>query len=199
LPRLVLASRNKGKLREIKELLADLSFELVGLDQFSGLPEINETGESFAANALLKARIIGDFIGEPTLADDSGLEVAALNGEPGIYSARYGQPGWSDRQRYEFLLQKLAGLPFDQRTARFRSTAVFYDPATGQTELTEGEVTGVIVAQPKGVNGFGYDPVFFLPELGKTMAELPELEKNRISHRARAIIKIKPILAVFYR
>lgn len=199
MPRLVLASRNKGKLREIKELLADLSFELVGLDQFSGLPEINETGESFAANALLKARIIGDFIGEPTLADDSGLEVAALNGEPGIYSARYGQPGWSDRQRYEFLLQKLAGLPFDQRTARFRSTAVFYDPATGQTELTEGEVTGVIVAQPKGVNGFGYDPVFFLPELGKTMAELPELEKNRISHRARAIIKIKPILAVFYR
>jgi XTP/dITP diphosphohydrolase len=129
-----------------------------------------------------------------TLADDSGLEVDYLAGEPGVYSARYGEPGWNDRQRYEYLLSKLTGIPGSSRQARFRSVVVLYDPQTGGSEFTEGTVEGVIIDQPQGSNGFGYDPIFYLPEFQKTMAELPAPQKNVLSHRGRAVQKMIPLL-----
>lgn len=193
MPKLVLASTNKGKVVELKEILAGIPLEVVGLDGFPDAPQVEETGRTFMENAILKARTIGDFIGELTLADDSGLEVDALNGEPGIYSARYGQPGWSDRERYRFLLEKLQGIPLEKRTARFRCAAVLYDPNNNRIEQADGTVEGLIIDEPRGANGFGYDPVFYIPELNKTMAELSPEAKNRFSHRARAVEELIPI------
>lgn len=193
MPKLVLASTNKGKVVELKEILAGIPLEVVGLDGFPDAPQVEETGRTFMENAILKARTIGDFIGELTLADDSGLEVDALNGEPGIYSARYGQPGWSDRERYRFLLEKLQGIPLEKRTARFRCAAVLYDPNNNRIEQADGTVEGLIIDEPRGANGFGYDPVFYIPELNKTMAELSPEAKNRFSHRSRAVEKLIPI------
>ncbi len=190
MPKLVLASTNKGKLAELRELLAGLPLTIIGLDSFSDAPEVEETGRTFAENALIKARTIGDFTGELTLADDSGLEVDALNGEPGIYSARYGKPGWGDRERYRFLLERLKGTPPELRTARFRCAVALYDPRNGSLKEADGGVAGKIIDEPRGVNGFGYDPVFYLPELGQTMAELVPEQKNDFSHRARAIRKL---------
>lgn len=193
MPKLVLASTNKGKVVELKEILRGIPLEVVGLDGFPDAPQVAETGRTFMENAILKARTIGDFTGELTLADDSGLEVDALNGEPGIYSARYGQPGWSDRERYRFLLEKLRGIPSEQRTARFRCAVALYDPSTNRIEQAEGTVEGLIIDEPRGTNGFGYDPVFLIPEFGKTMAELSPEVKNRFSHRSRAVEKLIPI------
>lgn len=193
MPKLVLASTNKGKVVELKEILAGIPLEVVGLDCFPDAPQVAETGRTFMENAILKARTIGDFTRELTLADDSGLEVDALNGEPGIYSARYGQPGWSDRERYRFLLEKLRDVPSEKRTARFRCAVALYDPNTNRIEQAEGTVEGLIIDEPRGANGFGYDPVFLIPELGKTMAELSPEAKNRFSHRSRAVEKLIPI------
>lgn len=190
--KLVLATRNKGKVREFKEILAGLPVAVVGLDSYPDAPEVAETGTTFTENAILKARGIAAFCGELTLADDSGLEVDWLRGEPGVYSARYGEAGWTDRRRYEYLLTKLKGVPEPQRTARFRCVAALIDPAADIIEVTEGTVSGLIAFEPKGVNGFGYDPVFYLPEFGCTMAELPEETKNRISHRGRALRYMLP-------
>ena len=192
--KLVLASRNKGKIEEIREMLADLPVEVVGVDAYPEVPEIEETGESFVENAVLKAKAVAEAIGEMVLADDSGLVVDVLGGEPGIYSARYGKPGWTDRDRYEYLLSKVSHYPFSERTARFISVIAVVDPACNRIETAEGRIAGIIADKPAGTNGFGYDPIFFLPEYGKTMAELPEAEKNRISHRANAIQAIKPVL-----
>lgn len=192
--RLVLASRNKGKIQELKELLSDLPVEIVGVDAYPDLAEVEETGSSFRENAELKAKTVALATGELTLADDSGLSVDVLGGEPGVYSARYGQPGWTDRDRYEYLLEKVKRFPFEKRTARFVSAIALYDPATSTMETVEGSVEGLIADEPTGNNGFGYDPLFFLPEYNQTMAEIPETEKNRISHRARAMQQIKPIL-----
>lgn len=193
--RLVLATRNKGKIREIRELLTGLPVELVGLDQYPDAPEVDETGTSFAENAILKAKTIAEFTGELTLADDSGLEVDYLGGEPGIYSARYGEPGWNDIQRYQYLLEKLTGVPEAKRTARFHSVVAVYDPSRSSLETAEGTVPGVISLEPRGNQGFGYDPVFNLPEYGRSMAELSEEEKNQVSHRGRAIVNLRPRLA----
>lgn len=192
--KLVLASRNKGKIAELQEMLADLPLEIVGVASFPEAPEVAETGKTFRDNAYLKAKAIGDFTHELTLADDSGLETDYLAGEPGVYSARYGESGWNDRERYEFLLSKLNGIPENLRGARFRSVVVLYDPQTGKAEFTEGTVEGVIMTEPRGSNGFGYDPIFFLPEYQKTMAELPPSQKNDLSHRGRAIQKMVPLL-----
>lgn len=194
LPKLVLASTNKGKILEFREILADLPWKLVGLADFLGAPKIIEDGSTFAENALIKASTIAEYSGELTLADDSGLEVDALNGEPGVYSARYGQPGWNDRERYQFLLEKLRGIPVEKRTARFRCAVALFNPNNGKVSQVDGTVEGIILDEPRGANGFGYDPVFFIPELEKTMAELTAEEKNRFSHRARAVEKMKPIL-----
>lgn len=195
--KLVLASRNKGKLEEFSELLADLPLEIVGVDEFPDVPEVEETGITFKENAILKATIVGEAIGKMVLADDSGLVVDALNGEPGVYSARYGKPEWDGRGRYLYLLEKLAEVPETQRMARFVSVLVLYDPLTKRMETVEGTVEGSITTVPVGENGFGYDPVFFVPEFGCTMAQLPFEVKNRISHRGRAIAKLRPLLTKF--
>lgn len=192
--RLVLASRNKGKIDEIQEMLADLPVEVVGVADYPEVPEVEETGSSFRENAILKARAVAEATGEMALADDSGLVVDVLGGEPGIYSARYGKPGWTDRDRYEYLLTKVSHYPFPERTARFVSVIAVVDPAQNLVETAEGSVSGIITDKPAGTNGFGYDPIFYLPEYGQTMAELPEAEKNRISHRANAMQAIKPVL-----
>jgi XTP/dITP diphosphohydrolase len=176
----------------MRELLAGLSVIINGLADYPGLAPVAETGRTFVDNAVLKARTVGEATGELTLADDSGLEVDALNGAPGIYSARYGQPGWSSRQQYQYLLEQLALCGSPVRSARFRCAMALYDPVAAVLETAQGAVEGEIAAAPRGENGFGYDPVFYLPELGQTMAELPEDQKNRLSHRGRALVAIKP-------
>jgi XTP/dITP diphosphohydrolase len=196
--KIVLATTNKGKIAEIKELFAALAIEVIGLDYFTGVPEVLETGKTFSDNALLKARAIAQFTREPALADDSGLEVDFLGGEPGVYSARYGEPGWNDRQRYEYLLHKLEGVPEDRRGARFRCAVAVCDPARNLVITGEGAVEGRILTEPKGSNGFGYDPVFYIIEKGCAMAELPDAEKNQLSHRGKAIRNIIPQLTEIY-
>ncbi len=192
--RLVLATTNNGKVVELRKLLKDLPYEVVGLPAYPGAPEVEETGSTFAENAVLKAKAMAEYTGELTLADDSGLEVDALNGAPGVFSARYGQPGWNDRQRYEYLLVKLAGTPLAERTARFRCAVALYDPSSGRLEQADGAVEGLILEAPRGSNGFGYDPLFLVPELNLTLSELSADRKNELSHRARAIQKILPML-----
>jgi XTP/dITP diphosphohydrolase len=186
LRKLVLATTNKGKLQEIRELLAGLPLIIVGLDDYQGLTAIEETGRTFVDNAIIKAKTVAEFTKELTLADDS------LGGAPGVYSARYGQPGWNSRQQYQYLLEELAGCGRPSRSARFRCAIALYDPATMILETEEGTVEGEITDQPRGDRGFGYDPVFYLPELGRTMAELSDSQKNRLSHRGRALAAIKP-------
>jgi XTP/dITP diphosphohydrolase len=192
LRKLVLATTNKGKLQEFRELLAGLPLIIGGLADYPGLGAIAETGRTFVANAIIKAKTVADYTQELTLADDSGLEVDALAGAPGIYSARYGQPGWNSRQQYQYLLEQLAACGLPSRSARFRCAMALYDPAAAVLETAEGTVEGEITDSPRGENGFGYDPVFYLPELGLTMAELPDSQKNRLSHRGRALAAIKP-------
>ncbi len=183
--RLVVATRNPGKLREFRSLLAPAGLEVAGLSDVSLDKECEETGLSFAENARLKASFYSREIDLPVLADDSGLEVFALGGRPGVYSARYAGAGATDAQRVERLLLELASAGCD-RTARFVCALAL--ALCGEILLeSEGECNGVIADRPRGTNGFGYDPVFYFPELGRTYAELSEAEKNRYSHRARAV------------
>jgi XTP/dITP diphosphohydrolase len=185
--KLLVATNNPGKVREYEELLAGLPFEIT-YPQREGLDlEVEETGDSFEANARLKASAYAGASGLPTLADDSGLEVDALGGAPGVYSARYAGPGASDADRYRKLLAALEGVPAGQRTAQFRCVVALALP-DGTVRTGHGRVTGRIGESPRGDNGFGYDPVFVVDGYGGlTMAELPSEEKNRISHRARAV------------
>lgn len=190
LRRIVLASANPGKLREFRALLAELPVELLGAE---GMPEVEETGATFAENAELKARAAAEWSGEWSLADDSGLEVDALNGAPGVYSNRFAGEGTSEADRNRRLLELLRGVPDEQRTARYRAVVALAAP-DGRVWLYEGVCEGLIVDQAAGVNGFGYDPHFFVPEYGMTMAELDPAIKNRISHRARAMAAARSIL-----
>lgn len=191
--KLVIATRNPGKLREIQDILGDLPVELVAtLD----LPEVEESGASFAENAELKARAAARHSGCWALADDSGLEVDALAGEPGVRSARYGSPTvTTDAGRNALLLERLRGVPGDQRAARFRAAVAIAAP-DGRVWIREGACEGVIAQSPRGAGGFGYDPLFFLPSHGRTMAELDPRTKNRISHRARALAGARQVLEV---
>ncbi len=191
--RLLIATHNKGKLREYRRLLADLPVELTYLDEVGITEDVPETGSTFEENAIQKATAYARMSGMLTLADDSGLEVDALGGEPGIHSARYAGPGATDEDRIRKLLNALADVPLEKRTARFRCVIAVATPR-GEVYTAEGEVEGLITDTPRGQHGFGYDPVFFLPDRGCTMAELPPEEKNRISHRARAAERIKPLL-----
>lgn len=191
--KLLIATNNAGKLREYADLLGDLPVQLTTPRQEGIELEVEESGATFAENALLKARAYCAASRLPTLADDSGLEVDALGGAPGIYSARYAGNHATDRQRYEKLLAELRGIPPAERTARFRCVIALAMP-DGTEEITEGECEGIIIDTPRGEHGFGYDPVFFMPALGKTMAELPPELKNRVSHRARALMRMKPVL-----
>jgi XTP/dITP diphosphohydrolase len=191
--RLLVATRNPGKLKEYEELLAGLPIRLTYLDDEGIVEDVEETGGSFAENAVQKAREYAHLSGLSTLADDSGLEVDALGGEPGVHSARYAGAGATDEERYRLLLDKLRAVPGDERSARFRCVVALAEPE-GQTFTAEGVCEGRIAFTPQGDFGFGYDPVFYLPGYDKTMAQLPAEEKNRISHRAKAAQGIRPIL-----
>lgn len=183
----VLASSNAGKVREFNRLLAGLDFEVVPQSRFQ-VPDIEETGLSFVENAILKARNAANHARLPALADDSGLEVDALDGAPGIYSARYAGPGASDTENLEKLLAMLNGVPADKRTARFQCVLVYLRHALDPTPLIcQGTWEGRILTAPRGAGGFGYDPVFFVPTHGCASAELPPDVKNALSHRGQAL------------
>jgi XTP/dITP diphosphohydrolase len=191
--KLLIATHNPGKVREYRELLAGLSLEITYLDAEGISLEVEETGGTFAENAIQKAAAYARASDLWTWADDSGLEVDALGGGPGVHSARYAGPGASDADRRRRLLNALAGVPWDRRTARFRCVVALATPG-GEVRTADGMCEGVIAFGPAGNNGFGYDPVFYLPERGATMAQLPPEEKNRISHRGRAAQKAALLL-----
>jgi len=188
LPKLLLGTNNRGKVAEYRALLKNVPFELVTPAELGLKIEVVESGRTFAENAVLKAAALAQESSLPTLADDSGLEVAALGGEPGVLSARYAGENATDAERINYLLNKLRDVPQEKRQARFRCVIALAGCGE-KPELFPGECPGLIAFEPKGYNGFGYDPVFFLPEFGKTMAELSQAEKNRISHRGKAARK----------
>ncbi len=194
--RVVLATRNKGKLRELGPLLAHLELDLCTIDDVAPEAELREDGVTFVENALAKARQAARATGLPAIADDSGLEVDALDGAPGVYSARYAGPGADDQSNNAKLLEALRGVPPARRTARFRCVAVFVDPARGLELVRDGACEGEVLEAPRGQDGFGYDPLFLVPTVGRTMAELPLPEKNRLSHRASAFRELADALAV---
>ncbi|MDH7576886.1 MAG: XTP/dITP diphosphatase [Bacillota bacterium] len=191
--KIVIASRNRGKISEFRELLAGLPVEILSLVDFPGLPEILETGSTFRENALLKARAVAAATGSITLADDSGLEVDHIGGAPGVHSSRFAGPEQDDEANNRKLLAALKGVPFHRRTARFRCVIAVVTP-WGQEFLSEGLCEGRITFFPRGKQGFGYDPLFFVPSLGKTFAELGSGVKNQISHRARALRLARKVL-----
>jgi XTP/dITP diphosphohydrolase len=194
MPRLLVATTNRGKVAEYASLLAGLDIELITLDQAGISQEAREDYNTFAENARSKAEFYAGLSGLLTLADDSGLEVDALGGEPGVRSSRYAGDNASDSDRVDFLLNKLKGVALEKRQARFKCVIAIAAPG-GYLNLVSGECEGAIALQPRGDNGFGYDPIFFLPQYGKTIAEItPEL-KNEISHRGRAAGKAREILA----
>ncbi|OQY82651.1 MAG: non-canonical purine NTP pyrophosphatase, RdgB/HAM1 family [Anaerolineae bacterium UTCFX3] len=196
--KLLLATNNKGKLRELQAILADLPLEILAPADIGLTLEVDEDGLTYAENAAKKALAFQRASGLVCLADDSGLEVDALGGAPGLRSARYSsKPGATDRDRRMTLLQNLADKPRPW-TARFRATMAVAGP-DGSVEIAEGICEGEISPEERGSGGFGYDPVFFIPEFGRTMAELPEETKNRLSHRARAAQAARPILARLLR
>jgi XTP/dITP diphosphohydrolase len=184
-PMLLLATTNQGKQREYRTLLQDIPFEIVTPADAGINAEVAEIGKTFEENATLKATTLAAISGLLSLADDSGLEVDALGGEPGALSHRYAGDNATDADRVDFLLAKLKDVPEMQRTAQFRCVIAIAEPH-GRVELCSGICRGVITAAPRGNQGFGYDPIFFVPELGKTIAEMTLEEKNLISHRARA-------------
>ena len=192
-PALLLATSNRGKLREYKSLLRGIPYRLVTLAGLGITTEVEEAGGSFEENARLKATTLAAASGLLSLADDSGLEVDALGGEPGPLSRRYAGEGASDAERIDYLLAKLNNVPEAERTARFRCVIAIAGPE-GLAGLFSGECRGLIITTPRGKHGFGYDPIFYLPELGKTMAELTPEEKNRVSHRAAAARKARELL-----
>jgi XTP/dITP diphosphohydrolase len=183
--KLLLATNNRGKARELKELLRELPFELVLPGELGITAGVEETGRSLEENARLKATVLARESRLLALADDSGLEVDALGGEPGPLSARYAGEGASDKDRVDYLLAKLKGVPREKRTARFRCVIAIATPE-GKVALCSGECQGLITFGPRGEKGFGYDPVFYFPGLDKTMAELPLDIKNKVSHRGEA-------------
>lgn len=192
--RVVVASGNTGKLAEIRAVLAGAGIECIPQAAL-GIAPAAETGASFEENALIKARQAARAAGLPAIADDSGLEVEALGGRPGVRSARYAGDDASDGDNVDRLLAELQGVRGAERRARFRCVAVLLDAAGGQPLLAEGEWEGVILTQRRGSGGFGYDPVFFDPRLGKAAAELRPDEKNRVSHRGRAFRRLARLMA----
>ncbi|MFZ9036532.1 MAG: RdgB/HAM1 family non-canonical purine NTP pyrophosphatase [Gammaproteobacteria bacterium] len=193
--RLVLASGNPGKLRELSQLLDDLGYELHPQSEF-GVSEVAETGTTFVENAIIKARHAAAHTDLPALADDSGIEVDALDGAPGVYSARFAGPDADDASNNALLVEKLRSVPSELRTARYRAVIVLMRHAADPSPLIcEGSWEGMIQLEPAGSGGFGYDPYFYLPERGCTSAELSRDEKNRLSHRGQALTELKRRLA----
>jgi len=190
---LLLATQNRGKAREYRHLLAGIPYRIITPAEAGITAGVAETGATFEENAVLKATTLAAASGRLALADDSGLEVDALGGAPGVNSARFAGPGASDAERISLLLKKLKDVPEAARAARFRCVIAIAAP-DGRVELASGESRGFITRAPRGAHGFGYDPVFYLPEMGKTMAELLPREKNKISHRARAAARARELL-----
>ncbi|MBP0128901.1 MAG: XTP/dITP diphosphatase, partial [Nitrospira sp.] len=190
---LVLATRNRHKVEELVALLGGLGIRIRTLDEFPHAPEVVEDGITCEANAVKKARAIAEFTGLPAVADDTGLEVDALGGRPGVYAARYAGEGATYEDNCQKLLQELAGVPRERRTARFLTVAAIALPSD-EVKVAQGLLDGVIAEEASGTLGFGYDSLFFVPELGKTLAQLSADHKNRISHRAKAFIQAKDLL-----
>lgn len=188
--RILFATSNQGKMKEVREILADLGVEVISMREAGVSAEIVEDGETFEENAVIKARTIMELTGEVTLADDSGLEIDALGGEPGVYSARYMGEDTSYHIKNNDLIRRLSQVPRQQRTARFVCSiaAAFPD---GEIITTDGVIEGVIGYEEAGENGFGYDPIFVVPQLGCTTAQLSDEQKNEISHRGKALRKMK--------
>jgi XTP/dITP diphosphohydrolase len=190
---LIIATSNKHKLREFRELLQKFPFTLLSLADFPHIPPIVEDGKTFYENALKKATTVAQLTGQLTIADDSGIEVEALGGKPGVTSARFAGEDASDYENNAKLLKGLEGVPPDKRGACFKCVLVIA-PAEGKTAFVEGECKGTILHEPRGEHGFGYDPLFLVPEYNKTFSEITPEEKNKISHRSRALRKLLEIL-----
>ncbi len=191
LPDLLVASNNQGKIREIKDALDDQFGRILSLKEAGIHISPEETGNTYLENALIKAKAAADFWEGWILSDDSGLEVDALGGRPGVHSSRFAGEDATDARNNEKLLKFLKEVPEDKRTARFRCVVVLYQGKTQETLTAEGTCEGIITTSPKGTNGFGFDPLFYLPGLGRTMAELTFEEKMQISHRADALKQLK--------
>ncbi len=185
LPKLLIATRNSGKVNEYRELLGAIPYQLTSLRQEGITVEVEETGASYEENARLKAEAYAQASGLLTLADDSGIEVDALGGAPGYWSARYGGPGLTDAERVQLLLRNVEGVPDAERSGRFVCTIALAEP-DAPTRVVAAAVEGVVTYAPQGESGFGYDPIFFYPPFGKTFAQIPQLQKNAVSHRAQA-------------
>lgn len=193
---LLVATRNQGKVREIRKALSGSGLKISSLNDFGNVPAVEEDGKNFAENALKKARFYSKVYGKLTISDDSGLEVDALRGAPGIYSARFAGAKANDRENNRKLLRWMEGIPFSRRGARFKCSVAIVSPEGGET-VVEGECRGKIGFKEMGRKGFGYDPLFVFPRLRKTMAQLTVDEKNRISHRGKALKKLKRIIGNF--
>jgi len=190
--KIVLATGNKDKVKEIVEILKNLDIELLTLENFPGVPEVVEDGKTLEENARKKARVISGFTKLPAVSDDTGLEVEYLNGAPGVYSSRYSGENATYADNVKKLLDDLKGVPPEKRQARFRCAVVLY--SENDTQIVEGVCEGEITDQPRGNGGFGYDPIFFVPECDCTFAEMDLNLKNRISHRAKAFLKLRNLL-----
>lgn len=190
--KLLVATSNKNKLPEILKELSGLDVDIISLNNIGDIPDVEETGETFEENAILKARVCGDKTGYLTLADDSGLCVDALDGRPGVYSARYA-PGPAENRNNK-LLDELTNVPKEKRTARYVAAIAIYDPQSKQVWTCGGVCEGLITTEPTGNDGFGYDPIFYCLDLNKAMAQVNMDEKNRVSHRGQAIRKAREIL-----
>ncbi len=190
---LLLATTNYHKIEEYRTIFADLPFQLLSLSDISLDMDVEETGTTFQENAELKAHTYAHASGLLSLADDSGIEIDALGGEPGVYSARFLGPNTSYAERFRVILERMNGLPISQRTARFRCVITIAEP-NGYFRSVDGVIEGIIADAPRGEHGFGYDPIFLVPEYGKTTAEMPPVLKHRISHRGRAAALARTLL-----
>ena len=191
--KILLATRNKAKVKEYSRLLRGIPYEIFSLEEIGIAQDVEESGQTFEENALIKAKTYAKQSGILAIADDSGLEVDALDGAPGVRSARYASEGATDNERIDYLLKKMRDIPAERRTARFRCVIAVATP-DGKVKLCEGKCDGIMTFEPKGENGFGYDPIFYLPNRKVTMAELSMEEKNKISHRGKALSKAKDLL-----
>jgi XTP/dITP diphosphohydrolase len=197
--KIIIGSGNQHKIEEIKAFFSDLDFDFEGLNPELALPEVIEDGKSYKENALKKAGQRARELNQIVLADDSGLSVDYLDGAPGIYSARFGGEDLNDQEKYLKVLKLLAGQPKSKRKAAFVSVIALVDPFNNLEITVEGRCEGIIAEEPAGENGFGYDPIFYLPEYDKTMAQISQEEKNKISHRGRALQKMKTRLKESYK
>ncbi|MED3978561.1 XTP/dITP diphosphatase [Priestia megaterium] len=190
---IIIATKNAGKVKDFETLFSPKGFKVKSLLDFPEIEDVEETGVTFAENAKLKAETISSALNKPVIADDSGLAIDALNGEPGVYSARYAGENKDDNANIEKVLQKLNDVPFEKRTARFHCALAIAVPGK-RTEIVEGTCEGRILEEKRGENGFGYDPIFFVEKWNCSMAELTKEQKNQISHRANALQKLAPLI-----